>query len=159
MTPSSMNSLLIQQCVATTLFPPDLDSRGHLQSSVGQGESANAGGGTWNLSLTPYSFMCGFGTKLSESKTHLGQLHCTEQSTHKANACVTTKKITQSLGSKDRITLERPYLISKDGVEPLEGASSQKSPIHPPYMLWQTLKRNFGFAVTQNTELIAHGRP
>lgn len=38
--------------------------------------------------------------------------------------------------------------MSKDGVEPLEGASFQKSPIHPSYMLWQTLKRNFGFVIT-----------
>ena len=105
-------------------------------------------GETWNLSRTPCSFMSGFGTKLSKSKTHLGWLHCTEQSTYKTNASVTTKKITQPLGNKDKITLTRPDLISKDGVEPLEGASFQKSPIHFSYMLWQTLKRNFGFVIT-----------
>lgn len=38
--------------------------------------------------------------------------------------------------------------MSKDGVEPLKGASFQKSPIHPSYMLWRNLKRNFGFVIT-----------
>ena len=58
--------------VATTLFLPDLDSRGHLESNVGLGESANAVGGDLESQPNSMTFMSGFGTKLSKSKTHLG---------------------------------------------------------------------------------------